>query len=333
MAAKTFSSKDEQFCQMEALYRDSSISEHDRCLICFSLAKAFDDLGEFANAFQLYAEGNALRKKQLAYDRLEGTNLFQTLKANYSRIRVLSFALETVTPEQTPIFVVGMPRSGTTLAEQIISSHRQVTGAGELPYVSQFGRPLAVGQALVDGEVLKTFRGQYLEALRQRSDGNAIVTDKMPHNFRLLGLIAAALPEAKIIHVKRDPAAVCWANYTQYFSKDSLGYCYSLEDILHYHGLYEDLMKFWHQALPGRIYDLGYERLTEEQDGETRKLIDHLGLPWDDCCLSPQDNTRVVGTASTVQVRQKVYQGSSERWRRYQPFLKGAFDRFSASEK
>ena len=152
----------------------------------------------------------------------------------------------------------------------------------------------------------------------------------MPQNFRHLGLIAAALPEAKIVHVKRDPAAVCWANYTQYFVKDSLGYCYSLEDIVHYHGLYEDLMTFWHQALPGRIYDLDYERLTKDQEGETRKLIDHLGLNWDDACLSPQDNKRAVGTASNLQVRQRVYQGSSERWKRYRPYLNGAFDHFSA---
>ena len=130
-----------------------------------------------------------------------------------------------------------MPRSGTTLVEQIISSHPSVTGAGELPFVSQFGSPIAVGQIPANAEALTTFREEYLNSVKQRSEGNAIVTDKMPQNFRFLGLIAAVLPEAKIIHVKRDPAAVCWANYTQYFVNDSLGYCYSLDDILHYHEL------------------------------------------------------------------------------------------------
>ena len=148
----------------------------------------------------------------------------------------------------------------------------------------------------------------------------------MPHNFCFLGLVATALPEAHIIHVKRSPAAVCWANYTQYFANDSLEYCYSLDDILHYHELYEDLMQYWHQALPNRIYDLDYEALTERQEEETRNLINHLGLVWDYACLSPQDNTRGVATASNVQVRQKVYQGSSEKWKRYLPFLNGALD-------
>jgi tetratricopeptide (TPR) repeat protein len=332
-ATKKFSSKDEQICQLEGLYRDPTISEHERCLICFSLAKASDDLGDLANAFQLYAEGNALRKKKLRYDKAQDTDLFQALKASYPRIKPHSLAPEIVTHEYAPVFVLGLPRSGTTLVEQIISSHQQVTGAGELPFLSQFGRPLAVGQTLVDGEVLETFRGQYLEALRQRSEGNAIVTDKMPHNFHLLGLITVALPEARIIHVRRDSAAVCWASYTQYFVNDSLGYCYSLEDILHYHGLYEDLMKFWHQALPGRIYDLDYERLTKDQEQETRKLIDHLGLNWDDACLSPQNNKRGVGTASNLQVRQKVYQGSSEKWKRYRPYLNGALDHLSVDKR
>ena len=221
---------------------------------------------------------------------------------------------------------MGMPRSGTTLVEQIISSHPLVTGAGELTFVHQFGASLAVGHTPVELEALSTFREEYLSALKQRSEGNASVTDKMPQNFQYLGLITRALPEAKIIHVKRDPAAVCWANYTQYFVKNSFGYCYSLDDILHYHELYQDLMEYWHQALPDRIYDLDYEALTENQEEETRKLISQLGLEWDDACLSPQDNRRAVATASNVQVRQKIYQGSSERWKRYEPYLNGALD-------
>ena len=120
---------------------------------------------------------------------------------------------------------------------------------------------------------------------------------------------------------------MCWANYTKYFVRDGLGYCYDLDDILHYYELYQDLMSYWHQALPNRIYNLNYEILTEHQDEETRKLIGHLGLDWDDACLSPQDNNRSVATASNVQVRQEVYQGSSERWKRYKPYLNGVLDR------
>ena len=324
---KKFSSKDEQFFKMQALYRDPAISENNRCHICFALAKASEDLEDCATAFQFYAEGNALRKKQLGYEKAKDKALFEKLKTSYPHIVGHTFEPEIIAPHTTPIFIVGMPRSGTTLVEQILSSHPRVTGAGELPFVFKFGRLLAVKQTPADGEALTTFRDQYLNALKQRSEGKAIVTDKMPQNFRFLGLIATALPEAKIIHVKRDPAAVCWANHTKYFINDSLGYCCDLDDILHYHELYQDLMSYWHQALPNRIYDLSYEVLTEHQEEETRKLIGHLGLEWNGACLSPQENNRGVATASNVQVRQKVYQGSSERWKRYKPYLNGALDR------
>ena len=330
---RKFSSEDEQILQMLALYRDLAIPEENRCHICFALANAFEGMEDFAAAFQFYAEGNALRKKQLGYDKAQDKKLFERLKASYPRITAHTFKPEILAPKHAPIFIVGMPRSGTTLVEQIISSHPLVTGAGELHFVSKFGSSLAVGKTPVDGEALRTFREHYLDALQQRSEGKAIVTDKMPRNFRFLALITAALPEAKIIHVKRDPAAVCWANYTKYFVGDGLGYCFDLEDILHYHALYEDLMKLWHQALPFHIYDLDYERLTKDQEQETRKLIDYLGLNWDDACLSPHDNTRGVATASHLQVRRKVYQGSSEKWKRYRPFLHGSLDHLSVGNQ
>ena len=331
--AKKFSRRDEQFLEMQALYRDPDISKNARCQICFALAKATDDLQDTEKAFQFYAEGNALRKKQLGYRRAQDKKLFEQLKAGYPRITAHGWKPDIVPSEPIPIFIVGMPRSGTTLVEQIISSHPLVTGAGELSFISQFGGSLAVGQTPAGKKAMSSFRKQYRCALEKRSEGNAIVTDKMPHNFHFLGLIAAALPEAKIIHVRRDPAAVCWANYTQYFVKESLGYCYDLDDILHYHQLYQDLMEYWHQAFPNRIYDLDYEGLTEHQEEETRKLIGHLKLGWDDACLSPQDNKRRVATASNAQVRQKVYQGSSEKWKRYRPYLNGALDHLSAAHK
>ena len=329
-AIKKFSSRDEQFLQMQELYKGPAISEQDRCHICFALAKAYEDLGEFARAFQLYAEGGALRKKQLGYHKVQDQKLFEKLKASFPRIAAHTLQPEIVAAEPSPIFIVGLPRSGTSLVEQIISSHPLVAGAGELPFVFQYGGPLAAGKIPVDAQALTTFREKYVGALQQRAEGKAIVTDKMPQNFRFLGLIAAALPEAKIIHVKRDPAAVCWANYTQYFVSEAIEYCYSLDDILHYHRLYEDLMSFCNQALPNRIYDLRYELLTENQEVETRSLIGHLGLEWDDACLLPEQNKRVVETASNVQVRQTVYQGSSEKWKRYRPFLDGVLDQLSA---
>ena len=329
---KNYVSQDEHLSQMLELYADRSLSQEDRCHICFALAKASDDLADFAAAFQYYAEGNALRKRFSGYEKSTDVELFQRFEASHVGICAHSLQLQDITVDLVPIFVVGMPRSGTTLVEQIASSHSLVTGAGELPFVAKYGAKVVTMSPTKMGESLRHFREQYLEALRAHSDYNTYVIDKMPLNFRFLGLIAAAFPEAKIIHVHRDPAAVCWANYVAYFLSDTLGYSSSLDDTLNYYRLYRNLMKYWQASLPGRIYDLSYESLTVNQEEETRKLIEYLDLTWEDICMSPQDNKRPVATASNLQVRKKVYQGSSERWKRYGPYLNGVLDHLSADK-
>ena len=150
----------------------------------------------------------------------------------------------------------------------------------------------------------------------------------MPQNFRYIGLLAAAFPEAKIIHVKRNAAALCWSNYKEYFASESLGYCYALDDVISYYRLYEDLMQFWRNSLNKRIYNLDYELLTVNQEDVTHHLIDYLGLDWDKNCLSPQDNRRSVATASNIQIRKKVYRGSSKQWKKYKKYLNGELDCF-----
>ncbi len=322
---KKFDSQDEQYSKMLELYLDNKISDKQRCHINFGLAKVYDDLGNFEKAFTHYKEGNAIRKKLLNYDINQDVKLFRQIKFAYQQIERNSLKSEKLSEDVTPIFIVGMPRSGTTLVEQIISSHSLVTGAGELPYAAQFGSAIAKGVFKVDHEVLLNFRKKYLEKIREHSYSKLLVTDKMPQNFRYIGLLAAAFPEAKIIHVKRNSAAVCWANYKQYFVSN-LGYCYDLNDIVSYYNLYVNLMKFWTNILNKRIYNLDYELLTINQERETRQLIDHLDLDWDENCLSPQNNNRRVATASNLQVREKLYQGSSEKWKRYKRFLNGAFD-------
>ena len=323
---KKFDAQDEQYSKMFELYLNEDISEEQRCHINFGLAKACEDLGNFELAYTHYGEGNVLRKKLLNYDINQDVEVFRQIKFNYPRIEQNSLASKIFPKNLIPIFIVGMPRSGTTLVEQIISSHSQVTGAGELSFAKQFGDAIATGITKVNNEVLLDFRHNYLSKLQTVSNGNLIITDKMPQNFRFIGLLAAAFPEAKIIHVKRNPAAVCWANYKQYFVSKSIGYCYALDDVISYHKLYENLMEFWTNTLSNRIYKLDYEKLTVNQESETRQLIEYLGLDWDENCLSPQNNMRSVSTASNVQVRKKVYRGSSEQWRKYQPFLNGAFD-------
>ena len=322
---KKFVTKDDQYLRMLELSQDKNITDETLCHINFALAKACDDLENFEKAFNYYNEGNKLRKKLLNYNIKEDVDLFKQIKSNNTLIKEQSLNIEDDYTKIIPVFIVGMPRSGTSLVEQIISSHSRVTGAGELSYVFQLGKPLATGLSIINEETLLHFRNEYLSKLRRVADSNVIVTDKMPLNFRFIGLLTSVFPEAKIIHVKRNPAAVCWANFIQYFVKN-IGYCCSIEDILTYYKLYEDLMRFWSKSLSDRIYNLDYELLTTNQENETRHLIDHIGLDWDERCLSPQNNKRRVITASNIQIRKKIYQGSSLKWKKYHPFLKDKFD-------
>ena len=317
---------DEYFLKMQSLCQSSSVSDEQRCHLNFALSKASEDLNEVSQSFNYLKIGNELRKKILSYDIKKDIELFSQLKKSYP-----SIALQSVveSSDLKPIFILGMPRSGTTLVEQIVSSHSEVTGAGELSYVSKFGGPTARGAIKPNTKMILDFRQRYIEALKKRSDGRSIVTDKMPQNFLYVGLIFSAFPDAKVIHVNRDPAATCWSNYKHYFIDKELGYCYDLDDTVTYFGLYTDLMQFWLGHYGDRIYNLNYDNLTINQDDETRKLIEYLELEWENDCLSPQHNKRSVRTVSQQQVRQKVYQGSSQQWRKFEPYLNGAFDQLT----
>ncbi|MDA9060419.1 tetratricopeptide repeat protein [Candidatus Thioglobus sp.] len=317
---------DEYFLKMQSLCQSSSLSDEQRCHLNFALSKASEDLNEISQSFNYLKIGNELHKKILSYDIKQDIELFSQLKKSYP-----SIALQSVVEsgDLKPIFILGMPRSGTTLVEQIVSSHSEVTGAGELSYVSKFGGPTARGAIKPNTKMILEFRQRYIEALKKRSDGRSIVTDKMPHNFLYVGLIFSAFPDAKVIHVNRDPAATCWSNYKHYFIDKELGYCYDLDDTVTYFGLYTDLMQFWLGHYGDRIYNLNYDNLTINQDDETRKLIAYLELEWENDCLSPQHNKRSVRTVSQQQVRQKVYQGSSQQWRKFEPYLNGAFDQLT----
>ena len=311
--------------QMQALYDAPAISRADRCHLCFALAKACEDLGDLSAAFAFLQEGNALRKTLLNYDIAQDRALFDRLRAAAPALIAAPFA-PGPPAVPVPVFVLGLPRSGTSLIEQILSSHAEVRGAGEMPDLARHGGALAAGEVAPTPDALATFRSRYLAALAARGNGGGYVIDKTPHNFRLIALIAKALPEARIVHVRRKPRAVCWSNFRQYFSADALGYSYDLQDVVAYHALYEDLMAVWAQAFPGRIIDVNYDRLTDAPEPETRRLVADLGLPWDDACLAPEANRRAVGTASQQQVRLPIYRGSSTQWKRYAPFLRGAFD-------
>ena len=323
---KKYENNDIQIDQMEKIYSTGNMKEKTACVLAFALGKVYGDIGDNEKAFTFLKEGNALRKKLLNYNISEDQLLFSQIKTSFELINEFQINITGKELTTTPIFILGMPRSGTTLVEQIISCHSKVSGAGELEFCSQYGLPLIRGNIKLNKESLKNFRNQYLNEIKKISNGKPFITDKMPSNFKHIGLIRTAFPEAKIIHVNRDPKAVCWSNFKLDFSSKGLGYSYDLKDLIEYHRLYKDLMNFWKKKYGDFIYQLDYEELTGNQEKETRNLIEFTGLPWEDACLSPEKNKRSVRTASTQQVRKKVYKGSSEEWKKFEPLLNGAFN-------
>ena len=325
-SSKKYKPEDTQITLVSELIQKADLKDNDRCHLHYTLAKMKEDLGDLSAAYENYIAGGKLRKKLLSYHFKQDELLFDKIKAAAPRIKELTFEQPFEATNNTPIFILGMPRSGTTLVEQIISSHSQVHGAGELPFLDRFGASISLGNQIIRSDNILQIRKAYLYELEKVSNGCWFVSDKMPQNFMHIGLLLKALPEAKVIHVKRDPAATCWSNFKHYFSVKGLGYSYDLKDTVQYYKLYIDLIEFWDQQYSGHIYHLDYDNLTLEQELETKRLIEHLELDWEDSCLSPQENKRSVRTASQQQVRQKVYTGSSQAWRKFEPYLDGALD-------
>ena len=323
---KKYDTYDDHYQLLKKLYKDKNLSEEQLCHINFSLAKIYEDLENFEKAFKHFEEGNKIQKKLLNYNIKKDIELFNQIKLNFQKIKKNMPNIKRNKSDLTPIFIIGMPRSGTTLVEQIISSHSKVSGLGELPFVLQIGLKIANDLLEYNSENVLKFRDNYLEKIKSFAEKNLIITDKMPQNFLYTGLIASSFPEAKILHIKRNKSAVCWANYKQWFKSKDLSYSYSIDDIIKYYELYEDLMNFWKKLFSDRIYEVDYESLTNNHENEIKKLIKYLDLDWEDGCLSPEKNKRVVTTASNKQIRNKIFKGSSQKWKNYKPFLNGILD-------
>ena len=330
---KTFNERDQQVQQMHSILSSDSVNQIDRARLCFALARVYEDLGETEKLFEYLNQGNGLRKQELNFSFNASNNNNNYLKKIFTNSN--EYKVESPKVAQiSPIFIVGMPRSGTTLLEQIISSHHQVYGAGELKNLNEILIPIFQNQlnstdSVITNEIVSSVRQQYKESLLSLNVKEAIITDKWPLNFRYIGFILSAFPDAKIIHSKRDSIATCWSIYKHFFSDNANGWAYNLDDIADFYLLYEDLMHFWHELFPGRIYDSCYEDLTVNQELETRKLIEYCELDWDESCLNFQKNSRVVETASVSQVRREMFQGSSENWKKYKQYLEPLVDKLS----
>jgi Flp pilus assembly protein TadD len=330
-----FSPGDPHLAAMEALVANSDgLSKSDRMHLDFVLGRAYGDLRDYRSSFRRLLAGNATKRAEVDYDEKSTLALFDHIE------RVFTSALIEAKsghgdPSSVPIFVLGMPRSGTTLVEQILSSHPMVYGGGELTAFYETvmtirgpgGRPIA-GPGVIpslDAKVFSEIGARYLAAIRDLAPGARHITDKRPNNYYFIGLIHLALPNAKIIHLVRDPADNCVSCFSKLFTmaeRGELNHTYDLAELGRYYRRYQRLMAHWHCVLPPkRILDVRYENLVADLAGETRRMLTYCGLPWYDRCLAFHETKRPVRTASAAQVRQPIFDSSIGRWRAYEAFL------------
>lgn len=286
----------------------------------FALGKVYNDLGDYQRSFEHYRAANDIARETIKFDR-------DALVQENAR-RIEAFSLERMarmphgSDSDLPVLIVGTPRSGTTLTEQIVSSHSKVAGAGELGFWGRLGGPIVNDlSGRYNDKVAKTLANGYLNLLRTNSRDAAHITDKMPGNFNYVGLIHAVFPNAKIIHCRRHPIDACLSMYFQNFN-DNHSYKFSLEGLAVFYEEYLKLMEHWRNVLPpGVMHEIQYEELVEDTEDESRKLMEFLGLDWEEGQMDFFKKERPIFTCSKWQVRQPIYKSSKERWRRYEQFI------------
>jgi tetratricopeptide (TPR) repeat protein len=327
---KTFSVGDPRLAGLEALAKEAdSLDQEDHIALDFALAKAFADLDQRAQSFHHLREGNTRKRRQIVYDEPAIMAFFAQIRATFSP--TLMRAKHGGDPSRLPVFVVGMPRSGTTLIEQILASHSAVFGAGEREDLNQavlahFGPRDAAANfpeslSTVTPETLRQFATHYLEGITESAPWARRIVDKMPLNFLFVGLIHLALPNARIIHAVRDPVDTCFSCFSLLFAGHQ-PFAYDLGELGRYYRAYEALMAHWRSVLPhGVMIDVNYEDVVADLETQARRMLAHCGLDWQPQCLDFYKTPRGVRTASSIQVRQPIYRHALGRWRRYEAFL------------
>jgi len=320
--------------RLEALLATSTDSV-DSLHLHYALAKEHEDLRNPEAVFHHLDTANRRRKVELGYDIGFDRSIFEALKQHFAADYFTGEGAK-LDPAQAPIFVLGMPRTGTTLVDRILSSHPTVESAGELQVMQVGLKRLAgtTGRFALDPETIAAARslqpaqlGQiYLEGAAPYRKSERRFIDKLPLNFLYIGYIARALPEAKIVCLRRHPLDTVWSNYRHLFATNFSYYSYSYDllDTAAYYVMFDELMRFWQQLFPGRILQVQYETLVEHQEEQTRRLLDHCGLAWNELCLNFHENQAAVATPSKSQVRQPMYRGAMGRWRRYERYLQPA---------
>lgn len=311
-------SSEVEIADLERLLGRTDLSVRDHIQVEFALGAALEGRGAYAKAFAYYEQGNRLTRETAPYSKKKTTNGFTDIKSTFSPAVLVQHQSEGC-PDPTPIFVVGMPRSGTTLAEQILSSHPEVAGANELEAIPRlFGEFVSSSETRTPKEALLAAKGDhlrrvgetYLKELRAFSPDARFIVDKLPGNFAFLGFIALILPEAKIVHCRRDPLDTCLSIYKTRFARGSIDYGYDMAELGHYYRHYEDLMHYWDEVLPTKPINVVYEDLVADTRAESQHLLAALGLDWSESCEKFYETKRSVLTASVAQVRRPIYNSS-----------------------
>ena len=328
---KKFTEADADVKAMESLFPMKETTDTKKSDLAFSLGKAYEDLGEFDKSMEFVTRAARLKRSSFDYSIEESSKYFDRIKQVFSADFFSEYA-DVGDPDRTPIFVLGMPRSGTSLVEQILASHPAVFGAGELYNLLSVYRSL---DKSIDGPKSNTFPEaliglgpdefanlgkQYVASIRKYSARATFIVDKMPHNFLRIGFIRAILPNARIIHCTRAPLDNCLSLFKTDFRKGH-PYSYDLGELGQYYKLYRELMDYWKTTLPGFIHDLNYEELVSHQEEQTKRLLQYCELPWDDACMNFHKTRRKIKTASNAQVVRPIYQDSVKLWKRYENYL------------
>ncbi len=326
--AKRFAEDDPHLAAMKALtHRLGSLNEEEQIDLHFALGKAYSDLGAHAQSFEHVLAGNILMRQRVSYDEAKALGRFEQMRDVFTT-SLLTEKRGLGDPSAVPVFIVGMPRSGTTLIEQILASHPKVFGAGELREMAALAEQVngpdgtSVPEAVpaMSGERLRRLGADYLQAIRRSAPQAERITDKMPGNFLLAGLIHLALPNARIIHACRDLRDTAFSCFSLLFTRGQV-YSYDMAELGRYCCGYQKLMAHWHNVMPGAILDVQYERVVADLEQQARRVIAHCGLAWDAACLDFYRTQRSVRTASAAQVRQPIYHSSIGRWRPHEDSL------------
>ena len=321
----------EQIAKMESFAENDGLNDNDIINLNYALALIYEKNEDSDKLFSSLHRANSLRKKSLNYSLHDDEKRANNVKDFYQgSSNAKEIKLHEKSKSKNPIFIVGMPRSGSSLIEQILSSHHNVYGGGELQIFRKILNPLintflndreSFQEIIKDKNCYESIRYEYLKSIDRLDFKEAFFTDKALLNFQYIGLILRALPDSKIIHIKRDAMAICWSNFKTNFAQRGIAFSNDLNDLVGFYKLYEEQMNFWHSEFPNQIYDLKYESMAKNQIIETKELLNFCNLDWDENCLHFYNNNRSVKTASKDQVRKKIYSGSSDAWKKYKNYL------------